>query len=246
MVSWESRTALSCERDRFVGGLPPLQWSYTFGWRSPAFTMVASFDGARIVGGLPPLQWSPRFVGGLPPLQWSPVLLSASRLYNAPPFSWRPLANIQWSSALLALASLAASAFALVPRFVGGLSPLQWSPALLALASLAAFRLYNGPPFCWRLPAFTMVPRFVGGLPPLQWSPGFVGGLSPLQWSSALLVASRLMPVAHDPPQRSTALLAVSRLYSGPPLYACVAHICVAHLRVARTCVLRTNALPRS
>ena len=131
MVSWESRTALSCERDRFVGGLPPLQWSYTFGWRSPAFTMVASFDGARIVGGLPPLQWSPRFVGGLPPLQWSPVLLSASRLYNAPPFSWRPLANIQWSS------------------------------ALLALASLAAFRLYNGLPFCWRPPAFTMVPRFV-------------------------------------------------------------------------------------
>ena len=100
-----------------VGGLPLLQWS-------PALMALASLAAFRLYNG-------------------PPVLLAASRLYNGPPFCCRP------------------PAFTMLPRFVGGLSPLQWSSALLALASLAAFRLYNGPPFCWRPPAFTMVPRFV-------------------------------------------------------------------------------------
>ena len=127
----------------------------------------------HLVGGLPLLQWSPALMAlaslaAFRLYNGPPVLLAASRLYNGPPFCCRP------------------PAFTMLPRFLGGLSPI-----------------YSGHPLCWRShrwrpSAFTMVPRFVGGLPPLQWSPGFVGGLSPLQWSSALLVASRLMPVAME------------------------------------------------
>ena len=109
-----------------------------------------------------------------------------------------------------------------------------------AFLSVAAFRLVyiHMHLHLWRLSALYI--RKCGGFPR---SLCFFGGLPLLNVSSLVVsrfvsVASRLMPVAPDLPQWSTALLAVSRLYIGPPLYAYVAHICVVHLRVAYTRML--------
>ena len=155
-------------------------------------------------------------------------------------------------------------------HLVGGLPLLQWSPALMALASLAAFRLYNGPPvllaasrlyngppFCCRPPAFTMLPRFLGGLSPIysghplcwrshRWR------RPPLHRSPVLLTAPRLYSgpplcwrshrwrpsaftmvprfVGGFPPlQWSPVLLAASRLYNGPPVLLAASRLYNGH-----------------